>query len=41
MNKYEADYQPRRCSATNRLIPASDYRSVQITISEVTQKFND
>ena len=36
MNKYEADYQPRRCDATNRLIPAADYRSVQIPISEVS-----
>ena len=36
MNKYDADYQPRRCSATNRLIPAADYRSVQIALAEVS-----
>ena len=30
-------YIPRKCSATNRLITAKDYASVQIEIAEVSQ----
>ncbi|CAG8656106.1 2085_t:CDS:2 [Acaulospora morrowiae] len=31
-------YQPRKCSATNRLITAKDHASVQINIGEVDDK---
>ena len=32
-------YIPRKCSATNRLITAKDYASVQIEIAEVSVDF--
>ncbi len=31
-------YIPRKCSATNRLITAKDYASVQIEVAEVSFK---
>ena len=31
-------YIPRKCSATNRLITAKDYASVQIEVAEVSYK---
>ncbi|RIA96356.1 ribosomal protein S21e [Glomus cerebriforme] len=31
-------YQPRKCSATNRLITAKDHASVQINVGEVDEK---
>ena len=33
-------YIPRKCSATNRLINAKDYASVQIEIAEVSDTDN-
>ncbi|CAG8474602.1 15156_t:CDS:2 [Funneliformis caledonium] len=30
-------YQPRKCSATNRLITAKDHASVQINVGEVDE----
>ena len=36
MNKVEADYVPRRCEATNRVIAANDHASVLIPIAEVS-----
>ncbi|KAJ1989321.1 40S ribosomal protein S21 [Dimargaris cristalligena] len=31
-------YQPRKCSATNRLIPAKDHAAVQINIGNINDK---
>ena len=34
-------YIPRKCSATNRLIVATDHASVQIEIAEVCNNFHN
>ena len=36
MSKADADYIPRRCEATNRVIAANDHASVLIPIAEVS-----